>query len=489
MLSRSVGQPEPEAPSAEVLQASQLPDINPYPMSAAADIPPDGIAGRVGQRVRKGAGSRPLVLILITAISLAVAAIAVGRDFVSPQQQAAQAAPPKASVITAKIGYGTLSATAETRADIAEVHPTSVGVPSDLAGAQAVVTSLKVKAGSTISNGEELLTVAERPVFAFTGSIPAFRDIVPGTNGVDVSQLQAGLRAAGYGTGGDSSGTYGVGTENAIRQLYAAAHVPVALTSPDADHKLASLATAITTAGTALRSAQNKLSQDQRAGKSSELAADRSTVNGAQTRLTKAQQALTTAQQTIGVTVPSGEVVFVPRLPEQLVQLKVHAGSTASSGLAQIGSGTIRLTAQVDGSTQAELRAGMAATATVDQSGATFPLTVSAVAAQPTTDAQGIPSYKVTFAPSGSVSASLVGQNVAVQITISSSDTSAFYVPVSAISTSSSGQTYITVLGKKGPQQEIQVSLGLSTGGSQAITPLGGAELFAGEAVVVGSAS
>lgn len=189
----------------------------------------------------------------------------------------------------------------------------------------------------------------------------------------------------------------------------------------------------------------------------------------------------------MGAVVPRGEVVFVPRLPQRVVSLAVRAGSTAHGTMAEIGSGRVRLSGAVDTSTQSQLRAGMPGKATEDVSGRSFRLRVSSVAATPSTKADsGAPQYTVAFAPTGRLPAGVVGHSVAVTITTAASSAKVFSVPVAAINTGSSGDTYITVMDGRGRRQEIRVRLGLSAAGVQAVTPLGGA-LYAGEPVIVGA--
>jgi HlyD family secretion protein len=451
--------------------------------------PPPAETAREPRRRRGGAerGRRTLALVLLTTLALAVAALALGRNFVSPAQQAADAAPPKASVITARVAYGPLAATVVLRASAAEANPVAVTAPTDLDGSLPVVTASHIRRGSKVRNGDELLTVAERPVFAFAGRIPAFRTMRPATTGVDVVELQAGLRAAGYSTGTDQKGHYGVGTEGAVRRRYAAAAAKVALTSPDADKTLARLAAAVSSARKTLTRARDTLAEDTEADATDKPPADRAAISAAEARVHRAERALHSGRQTMGAVVPRGEVVFVPRLPQRVVSPAVHAGSTARGTVAEIGSGRVRLSGAVDASTQSQLRVGMPAKAVEDVSGKSFPLRMSKVAATPDTRGQsGAPQYAVAFAPTGKLPAGVVGHSVAVTITTAASSAKVFSVPVAAINTGSSGDTYITVVGDRGRRREIRVRLGLSAAGAQAVTPLGGA-LYAGEPVIVGA--
>jgi peptidoglycan hydrolase-like protein with peptidoglycan-binding domain len=189
-----------------------------------------------------------------------------------------------------------------------------------------------------------------------------------------------------------------------------------------------------------------------------------------------------------GATVPRGEVVFVPSLPERVVALNVGLGTTtATSGsLALIGSGAVVLNGAADASTVTSLRAGETAAVHSDLSDESFSATVQSVATQPTANASGgAPSYAVTLEPSSAVPPDLVGQDVGVTIATASSGVMTWIVPISAVTTTADGHTSVTILGHGGRQFEMAVVPGLVAGGRQGITPISGA-FHAGDRVVIG---
>ena len=89
----------------------------------------------------------------------------------------------------------------------------TVGTP------QGVVTRDGAKAGTRLSNGSIITTVNERPIIAFKGSIPAYRDLAVGARGDDVKQLQEALESLGYSIW-DEEGNYGEATANAVYRFY-----------------------------------------------------------------------------------------------------------------------------------------------------------------------------------------------------------------------------------------------------------------------------
>jgi hypothetical protein len=70
--------------------------------------------------------------------------------------------------------------------------------------------------------GDLIVGAAERPIFSFVGSVPAFRDMSIGESGIDVQQLQENLRQFGFSTGSDTLGFFGKGTQLAVAGWYKA---------------------------------------------------------------------------------------------------------------------------------------------------------------------------------------------------------------------------------------------------------------------------
>ncbi|GAB2854853.1 hypothetical protein GCM10022221_62950 [Actinocorallia aurea] len=391
--------------------------------------------------------AKPLLVLLLVAVVSAAGAVLLSRQFVSPQQRAADAAPPKESVITVDVESGVLSAETVIRADVTEVDPVLVKVPTGLGASLPVVTAVRVERGQRIGAGTLLMTVAEQPVFVFEGDVPAFRDMVRGTKGVDVEQLQDGLRSVGHPIGGDTRGVFGPGTAAAVAALARAAGVVPA--------------TAADTPSTAPEAG----------------AAEEPEEPFGQAQTERAPS---------GPVVLRGQVVFVPRLPARVVALPVRKGSLVKDDgtLAKIGTGRLVLTGTVDAGTRETLKVGTKAVAKSSISGDTVRLRVAAIAARPKIEA-GVPSYAVRFAPLGAAPLSMAGENVAVTIGGGRTTEESLIVPIAAISTDASGRTFVTVV-EGGARRSVEVRLGQSIGGRQAVTPVEG-ELDEGDPVLVGT--
>ncbi len=437
--------------------------------------------------------SRALPVLVVLALLLGVGAGLVARGFISPAQLAANAKPPKASLITARVRYGVLAVPVNIRANVGDGHPVQVGAPSDLGGSLAIVTSVGVSPGQRVGPGHLLLTVAERPVFLFAGAIPTFRAMSPGMRGADVTELQAGLAAAGFGIGSDPSGAYGPGTAAAVAALYKASGVtPVFAGSRGTVRQRSNQVSA---ARRALSSAQAKLAADQKSNApKSVLAADQAAVTGAEHQLASAERALVNAQKVTGAQIPMGEVVFVPHLPARVLsvdKLGATVGSSSGSGsgpgagrssgksssaAVQLGSGKVTLTGFAPGPQARLLRPGMTGTAISDVSGQRFGVRISSVRGP-----------QIGLVPVGRVPGSAVGQNV--QVTMTASRVRSFIVPVAAVGTAGSGQTYLTLSVGGGQTKAVPVRLGVSSGGLQAVSPVRPGGLRAGELVVLGIGS
>jgi hypothetical protein len=185
--------------------------------------------------------------------------------------------------------------------------------------------------------------------------------------------------------------------------------------------------------------------------------------------------------------VPLGAVSIVPHLPATVLSVAALGstlGQSTSGGaggpqghtgspdaLARIGSARVVLTA-APSQGLGQLRRGMTGTATSEITGTSLRVRVLSVGRR-----------TVVFRPVGQVPLNLIGQNVEVNLV--ARRVRSFVVPVSAVSTSGSGRTYITVIRRSGAQRTVWVTLGLATNGQQAISAVNG-RVRAGEEAVIG---
>ena len=137
----------------------------------------------------------------------------------SPEQAASNAAPPKASWVTAVVERRVLTQTLITRGDVIPEVSASLRVPVSVVG-DPVITDLAVAAGDDVVEGQRVIEVSGRPVFVLVGDVPVYRSLRPGMTGADVAQLQAALSRLGCPIT-DAAGVYGPDTKACVGTFYA----------------------------------------------------------------------------------------------------------------------------------------------------------------------------------------------------------------------------------------------------------------------------
>ena len=164
----------------------------------------------------------------------------------SPAQIAAKTAPPEASLITYPVEKRVLSSDLIVRGTVRYSDPISVTLAPSLLRPGTPLVSSPPKKSTKLSEGDVALVVSGRPVFAVVGASPGYRDLGPGTSGVDVQQLETMLAQKGFDPG-PVDGVFDAATSSAVAAWYrSAGFAPFGAT----DAQL-----------TALRQAQSALSQ------------------------------------------------------------------------------------------------------------------------------------------------------------------------------------------------------------------------------------
>jgi peptidoglycan hydrolase-like protein with peptidoglycan-binding domain len=170
--------------------------------------------------------TRKRVITLFSVLAVvAVAAIigwVAGSRIESPADAAARAAAPKPSPILVPIEKRVLNSNVVTRGTARFGLPQQVSIaPSDLKTNAGLITTLPLR-NTQLEEGGVMLTASGRPVFVLQGRIPAYRDLVPGTTGDDVRQLEQGLERLGFDPG-PVDGTYDQQTSAAVAEWYKSA--------------------------------------------------------------------------------------------------------------------------------------------------------------------------------------------------------------------------------------------------------------------------
>ncbi len=440
-----------------------------------------GRADRGGDALRGSRLSRRRRVLLGVGVAAALLAGGglIGASFVrSPQQLAADTAAPPATVTTAAVVSQVLTSSVQMRGivypsaqyDVYASAPTSssggdtgaADSASSAAGSpsagEVYISKLEVAAGDTISNGEQLAELDGEPLFALTGPVPAWRDLTPGENGPDVTELQKALASLGYYDGGDTAGYFGSATEYAV-SLYSE-HLgytaPASGGVPAADVVfLPSLPATVV--------AVNGAAGEQPGQPFLELA-------------------------------PRGSLALTGELPpgyagQVKAGLKVTiydevTGIHATGTVADLGTATITAPAgtvvDIGGGSSSSGSAGSASSGSAASAGST------GSAGSGSTGSSGeTPFVPLTVHPSRPLAAALNGENVLVTVDTGQTEGPVLTVPVAAIVTSASGTSYVTVVGARGKQTDVPVTPGISENGYVQVTPARPGALAAGGRVVV----
>ncbi len=203
----------------------------PDPVSGGTRPGAGADAGQQAGRWRVGRRRRVLFAIVAFALAVSAGGVWASAYIKSPAEVAARAQPPGLTLLTAPVRREVISVTVLALGVVTK--PSQISGPAAAMGgggpgnAQPIITRIFVRPGSTVRPGSVILEVAGQPLFVFAGAIPAYRDLVPGESGADVAQLQAGLGWLGFGTGGDTKGTFGLGTASAVADFYRSIGYPV----------------------------------------------------------------------------------------------------------------------------------------------------------------------------------------------------------------------------------------------------------------------
>src|SRR3954464_15985861 len=162
-------------------------------------------------------------IVALCGLLLLMAAVAAGAWFAgerieSPAEAAARTAPPAPSPILVPVEKRVLSSEIITRGTARFGTPQPIALaPSALKANNASLLTTLPLPNKQFNEGDVLFTASGRPVMALQGKTPAYRDIVPGTSGADVLQLEEALRRLGFNPG-DLDGNFDEKTSAAVAE-------------------------------------------------------------------------------------------------------------------------------------------------------------------------------------------------------------------------------------------------------------------------------
>ena len=168
-----------------------------------------------------------LSYVLAIVAVIAIGGWTAGKRIESPAEIAARTAAPTASPILVPVEERVLSTKVVTRgtARFGLPQPISLAPSALKANTAGWITTLPAL-NTQFKEGDVMLTASGRPVLLLQGNIPAFRDLVPGSTGKDVRQLEQGLQRLGFDPG-PVDGNYDEQTSDAVAQWYkSVGHTP-----------------------------------------------------------------------------------------------------------------------------------------------------------------------------------------------------------------------------------------------------------------------
>ncbi|GAA2210490.1 hypothetical protein GCM10009850_059490 [Nonomuraea monospora] len=245
------------------------------------------------------------------------------------------------------------------------------------------------------------------------------------------------------------------------------------------DAKLEELRKSVRTAREAVTTAEQALRQAR------QLSPARLKVANAGKDLAAAKELLAEYARTYGVSIPPGEVVFLPKLPARVRKVSVKAGQNVEAEVATVTGSAFAVTGSVETAESELLRPGMAAAIEVD-AGTTYPARLAAVgekARLPGGEAAPEGSVPVLLTPSGGRGLR-AGAAVTARVTVGATDAPVLVVPVAAVITSADGKARVRVEYATDRTRDVEVRTGLTADGNVEVT----GALKEGDRVVIGNA-
>ena len=455
-----------------------------------------------------------LALSLLGVVLLAVVSWIAGSKIQSPAEAAARTAPPTPSPILVPVEERVLSSDVITRGTARFGLPQSISLaPSPLKSEPAIITRLPAR-GAQLKEGDVMLTASGRPVFLLQGDTPVYRDLVLGSSGEDVRQLETALKRLKFDPG-PVDGVFDEKTSAAVAGLYASAGY---LSFTPGEEQLAKLRAlenelaiaindkaiaenALALAPLAIKAAQAQRAADvARSSGSAQVAAQLNgdiavrTAEEAQKAAEREVQRLTNlvdeltaafeaARSQTDSPMPTDEVVFVPSFPVRVEELIGKIGDPASGPVIVLTNNNLAIDSSLPLAEAALVKPGMKVAIDEPDLGLQATGVVSRVADTPGTD--GADGYHVYFEVLvDETRVKLEGVSLRLTIPVQSTGGAVTVVPISALFLAADGTSRVQVE-KNGKLEFVEVKPGLSADGFVEITPVNG-KLSPGQSVLVG---
>src|SRR3990170_606477 len=474
--------------------------------------------------------TRVLFGVLGFAALLAVGGWVASLRIESPADVAARATPPTPSPILVPVEERVLNSNIVTRgtARFGLPQPISI-VPSALKAKAGLITTLPLR-NTQLREGGVILTASGRPVFVLQGTIPAYRDLVPGMSGDDVRQLEQGLNRLRFDPG-PVDGTYDERTSAAVTQWYtsagfepfgptpdqlaAAAAAAAARRAVDAARARAEHANKAAAAEiqamiaeralivldprqpeTARAAAEAKLELARAAARKAQLEGElevQAALDAQEAALRNAKLAadrvdrlaadVDIAKRTLGEQVPADEIVFIPTLPARVQEVTALVGHEARGPVMSVTDNQLVIDSALPLDAAPLVKPGMPVA--IDEQALGIKATGVVTRGADTPGTHGVDRYHIYFEVRvDKTSTPLAGFSLRLTIPIKSTKGVVTVVPLSALSLAADGKSRVQV-DNNGVLQFIVVKPGLSADGFVEVTPVDG-KLVPGQLVVVG---
>lgn len=191
-----------------------------------------------------------------------------------------------------------------------------------------------------------------------------------------------------------------------------------------------------------------------------------------------------------GISVPSGELVFLPTLPRRVDEVKAKVGDVAAAGFATVSGSRLAVDSSVELADAGRVRKGTKVDLRLPDIDRHLTGTVEDIAEKPGTNGVGDQQVYLRIVPDDVADATaLNGAGVVVTIPIRSTTGDVLVVPLAAVTTRADATSVVTVLDPSGARREVTVKAGLQSGGLVEVAAVGAATLAVGDRVVVGERS
>ncbi|WFE23288.1 hypothetical protein O7621_08295 [Solwaraspora sp. WMMD937] len=245
-------------------------------------------------------------------VAVIVLAFFLGGRLQSPEQVAADAAPPSPSLVTVAAQQRALVEPVVMRGQVRAGPSFHLLPPPGSVGDTSVVTKVLVKVGTSLVEGMVPLELSGEPMITLRLPFPLWRDLSGGMKGPDVVEVQKALGRLGHQL--PVSGTWDASTQRAVSRLFSARGYDAQAGDSKAAEQLSAARTAVDDAEFAWETANTTGER----------------IMEAQRRLDSAKDELRRAEILAGPVLPLRTVLQIDQAKRKITRVGVRLGSVLS---------------------------------------------------------------------------------------------------------------------------------------------------------------